>query len=184
MKKSDILEIKNLLITEKNIGILKNKENKIYNIKKLLGNNNLTQSQSIRFGNVFQDFIINIAKKYGAVIHYNEKIIKIGKKNKDVDVCFTFKGVTYYFECKTNLNLDSEKSKSTDEKVEYIHNFIKSEHNNLISGVLTCWYSPNSNIYNKLLTKVYYMSEFFDIFNVDIDENDYNKIMLELGTKL
>ena len=53
------LDIKSLLITEKNLSYLKEKDDNSFNIKKLLGVN-LTQSQANRFGNMFQNFIKDV----------------------------------------------------------------------------------------------------------------------------
>ena len=59
MKKIDI---KSLLINEKNILTLKKNKNKSWNIKRLLGVD-IDQSQSVRFGNMFQNFIKSTRKR-------------------------------------------------------------------------------------------------------------------------
>ena len=122
---------KKILLTEENIDYLKDEKIESWNIKKLLGIN-LTQSQSIKFGFVFQTIVKELIISAGGVI-IDKRFIDIyntgnsGKKNKglkDVDILFSMNNIIYYFEMKTNLNLDSEKSKSTDIKVADITNWV------------------------------------------------------------
>ena len=49
--------IESALINDQNIIKMKLKDIDAYNIKKLLDNPNLTQSQSIKFGKVFETFL-------------------------------------------------------------------------------------------------------------------------------
>jgi len=64
MKKIDI---KSIVINEENINGLQDKNDDSFNIKKLLGVS-LTQSQSIKFGNTFQNIIKDIATSVGAEV--------------------------------------------------------------------------------------------------------------------
>ena len=103
------------------------KDNTDFNVKRLLNNNKLNQSQSIRFGKIFEKFIKDLIKSRGYEL-INEGLIdvyetgsKTNKGKKDLDICFIKEETIYYFESKLNLNLDSEKSKATDNKISDIN---------------------------------------------------------------
>jgi hypothetical protein len=142
-------DIQSLLISENNIHNLRYIPNDDWNVKKLLGVN-IDQSQAIRFGSVFQQFIKDLVKACGGQIIeesfldvYQKSIDETNKGKKDVDIWFTFNSKMYYFEAKTNLNLDSEKILATDKKVEDIYNYIQENNSDIevVNGVLTCWYT-------------------------------------------
>jgi hypothetical protein len=190
---NDVQKIKNVLITEKNIQNLQPKEvgEYDYNIKKLLNNNRLDQSQSIRFGNMFENFIKDLADSLGAIlldkkfldIYYTNS--KTNKGKKDVDICFTYNDIIYYFECKTNLNLDSEKSKATDKKVGDIIEFLEKENNKtVIGGVVSCWYEFEEKLPNSLKSKLFFFKDIINIFNLNLSKNEYYDILKEFGNKI
>ena len=188
MIEKEINIIKELLITEKNKEILQKKENKDWNIKKLLGREDLNQSQSIIFGKqIFEKLIKDIAEKYNSKIS-NKLILDIydtGNSNqkgkKEMDIYFEYNDVNYYFECKTNLNLDSEKSKATDKKVGDIFDYLrKTETKPVDGGVLSCWYEKENKLPIKV-KNVFYMKDFFRIFNLDISKDEYYNIFLDFG---
>jgi hypothetical protein len=49
-----------------------------------------------------------------------------------------------------------------------------------VSGCLTCWFD-SENVVNKLKTKIYHMKDFFDIFNLDIEKDEYYDTFKEFG---
>jgi hypothetical protein len=188
MKKIDI---KSLLINEKNINLLKKNENLSWNIKRLLGVD-LDQSQSIRFGNMFQDFIKSIvidaggevlSQKFADVYGVGET--KQNKGQKDVDIWFKFNNKMYYFEAKTNMDLDSEKSKSTDTKVDAISSWMKSNYpeQEVVSGVLSCWYTKEVGLPVKV-KNVFYMENIFQILDIEFSKQDYYDLMINFGKSL
>ena len=61
------IDIKSIVINESNINSLKDENKDSFNIKKLLGVE-LTQSQSIRFGNIFQKIVKDIVKSAGGIV--------------------------------------------------------------------------------------------------------------------
>lgn len=188
-------ELKNILITKDNIKTLEKRDNKSYNIKKLLSNNNIDQSQSIRFGNLFQDFIMKSIKMAGGeiidigYINVTDKEVNNSRNNKDkkdIDILFKYDNITYYYEVKTNLNLDSEKYKATDVKVKEITRaLIANNHDPKIKhSILTCWYENEYKLPIKVKTNITFMKDIFKILNIDCNKEDYYTLMKEFGEKI
>jgi len=182
-------KLHNVLITEKNISSMRKKIKDDYNLKKLLGNNNLDQSQSIRFGNIFQDVIKDFACSCGAIVSgehfldiYNKGTdVKNNKGHKDMDIFFEYNNVIYYFECKTNLDLDSEKSKATNKKVIDIIDYLGNrEIKKVVGGVLSCWYEKEEKLTVKV-DNVFFMKDLFNILKYEISKDKYYNIMKEYG---
>jgi hypothetical protein len=104
------------------------------------------------------------------------------KGKKQLDVCFIKNDIIYYFECKINMNLDSEKSKQTDAKIKLITEYLKNKYNKqVISKVITCWYNKHKGLLNKIKTNVIFMNEFFDLIDYNTDEIKYYKMMEDFG---
>lgn len=184
------LDIKSLLITEKNLSYLKEKDDNSFNIKKLLGVN-LTQSQAIRFGNMFQNFIKDVITSAGGEV-VNQQFADIygtgtksNKGKKDVDIWFKYDNKIYYFEVKTNLDLDSEKSKATDSKVDAISSWMKSNYKDcdVVSGVLSCWYTKETGLPVKV-KNVFYMGDLFKILDIRLSSDEYYSIMKDFGKEI
>ena len=49
--------MRDLLINENNIKIMQDEKKPYFNVKKLLNNDNLTQSQCVKFGDLFQKYV-------------------------------------------------------------------------------------------------------------------------------
>ncbi len=185
-------DIKNLLINEKNIKLLEKKENTSFNVKKLLGVD-VDQSQSIRFGNLFQDFIKSLVTSVGGVVIdvqfldvYETGNTKNNKGLKDMDIWFNFKNKMYYFEAKTNLDLDSEKSKATDTKISDITKSLMDNNQEVevVAGVLSCWYEKEAGLSVKVKTNVCYIKDIFNILGIECSKEDYYNLMKEFGAKI
>ena len=185
------IDIKSIIINESNISYLSDIGGDSFNIKKLLGVN-LTQSQAIKFGNMFQNMIKDIIKSAGGEVLsqqfadvYGVGDSKSNKGQKDVDIWFTLNNKMYYFEAKTNLDLDSEKSKATDNKVRAIAEWMKSNYPNyeIISGVLSCWYTKEFGLSVKV-KDVFYIEDLFKILNIECSGDEYYQIMRDLGKSL
>jgi len=181
--------MREFLINDKNIKLMSVKKNTDFNIKKLLNNDKLDQSQSIRFGKLFEKFIKDLAKSKGYQI-INEKLIdvfntgtKTNKGKKDLDICFTKDNTIFYFESKTNLNLDSEKSKATDKKIFDITNFLIKENKDedIYSGLITCWYEKEEGMNIKTKTNLLFMKDFFKLIGIETTKDEYYSIMSDFG---
>jgi hypothetical protein len=181
--------MRDLLINDKNVVLMSKINNVDYNVKRLLNNNNLTQSQSIKFGKVFEGFIKDIVKTQGGEL-INEEYVdvyeigtKTNKGKKDLDICFIKGDTIYYFESKMNLNLDSEKSKVTDEKISQITNYLVKQNKgmNVVSGLITSWYEREEGMSIKTKTNLFFMKDFLQIVGVDMGKNEYYEMMSDFG---
>ena len=189
MKNIELIE--SCLINDDNLSLLTDKKLNCYNLSKLLGCK-LSQSQSIRFGKVFERFIKNILSSKGIIV-IDETIFDIYETNsttiknkKDVDLLFILNDILYYFEIKTSLFLDSEKSKQTDIKITDITSYFVNRLNeyackSIISGCLTCWFEYEPNMKKTIKSNVYYMKDLFNLIDVDISRNEYYDVMKKLG---
>jgi hypothetical protein len=186
-----IIMFSKIVLDEKNIETLKKKQKKdSFSIKTLLGNNTLTQSQCIRFGHVFENILKDtLSHENIEVLDTRFLYLNTKGKKKEADLLFKFNNTLYYFEAKTNLNLDSEKCIATDNKISDITNYLNNnksefECDNVVSGCITCWYETNKELNNKLKTKIFFMKDFFELINYKVTQIDYNKAMLLLGEKI
>ena len=185
------IDLKSIILTEKNIDSLRTREDRTFNIKKLLGVS-LTQSQAIKFGNIFQNIIKDIVKNAGGEVLtqqfadvYGVGDTKLHKGHKDVDIWFKIEDRMYYFEAKTNLDLDSEKSKATNNKVDDITRWMKKTYPDFIvvSGILTCWWTREEGLPVKV-QNVYFMEDFFNIIDVPMTKKEYYNLMIEFGKSI
>lgn len=115
--------------------------------------------------------------------------IGIKKTKKEIDLLFKINKTLYYFEAKTNLNLDSEKCVATDKKITNITNYLKSHIDdfkckNVVSGCITCWYSFDKRLHNKLKVNIFYMKDFFKLIQYEATEKSYYGYMVELGEEI
>lgn len=184
-----------IVLTDKNIKALQKKQKKqSFSIKTLLGLDTLTQSQSIRFGHVFED-ILKDSLTYNNIEVLDTRFLYLEtkgdskRKKTEADLLFRFNKTLYYFESKTNLNLDSEKCVATDKKINDITNHLISHMkefkcDNIISGCITCWYEADIKLHNKLKTKIFFMKDFFELIHYNVTEREYNNTMLKLGEKI
>lgn len=183
------LNLKDILITEQNIKSMVKNNYDDFNVKKLLNNYSLTQSQNIRFGKVFECFIKDIITNMGYELINKELIdvyqtnTKTNKNKKELDICFIKDDTVYYFECKVNLNLDSEKSKATDRKVLDITNYLINENPNkkIYSGILTCWWDKEVGMNIKTQTNLIFIKDLFELIGVKSNKDYYYKVMSDFG---
>jgi len=184
--------IESALINDQNIIKMKLKDIDAYNIKKLLDNPNLTQSQSIKFGKVFETFLKTLIVNRGfELIHtgfldVNNEGLSTKKGKKELDICFKHNNTIIYLEGKTNLNLDSEKSKITDGKILNITNYLKGNNEGMpvFNGIITCWWEKEPSLSITPKTKVMFMKDFFHILGFNITKDEYYNLMCEFGNKI
>lgn len=189
----NIEKIREILINDKNINLMSVRENLDFNVKKILNNNYLSQSQSIRFGKIFENFLKNIIKENGYTL-INEELVDIHKKGlnrnkdkKDLDICFIKDDTIFYFESKINLNLDSEKSKVTDKKISEINEYLVNENKkmNVNSSLITCWWEKEEGMSVKTNTNLLYMRDFFKLLEIEnITSYDYYDMMSDFGNSI
>lgn len=184
--------MRKLLINSSNIELMSIKENTDFNVKKLLANNRLDQSQCIRFGKIFENFLKQLikSKEYTLI---NEDLVdvystgsKTSKGKKDLDICFIKDDIIYYFESKLNLNLDSEKSKATDKKITEITDYLKEQNSekSIFSALITCWWEKEEGMYITTKTNLLFMRDFFEILDIEVTKEEYYKLMAEFGSMI
>lgn len=165
------------------------KINKDYDSFSYLIDKDINQSQSIQIGCRMEKFIRKI------ILELNKNIKDIKQKNqknqKEKDHLFidTENKIIYYAELKANLNLDTEKSKSTYEKCLLIKNELEEKYpeyeikwcllgfryltNNLISTNIRNKYSViNNNLFG--------INNYFEMFNINFrfkNEDDYKNFI-------
>ena len=197
-KENNIDFISNIFITNENIDYLNQKPKKKtnYNIKKLLNNYSLTQSQQIYFGIQFEKNIKKILKQLGYKTLYDENLVQLfnndkkevkNKGKKDIDLCFIINNVIYYFEVKTNLYLDTEKAYVSDKKMRLLKDYILDEYPNyeLVVGCLTAWYNYEKEMTIRPHYKIYFMNEFFNIIRLNnITKQEYECMLHRIGQKI
>jgi hypothetical protein len=111
-----------LKIIDNNIYLKTYKNNKKIDKNSLcyLLDQKLQQSDCIKLGIAIEKIFIDIIKNYTDYIDIKSMNIK-NKKEKDHLFLDKNNKIVYYAEFKSNLNLDSEKSKITSLKCNYIH---------------------------------------------------------------
>jgi hypothetical protein len=181
--------MREFLINDENVDLMKVKENSDFNVKRLLNNDKLDQSQSIRFGKLFESFIKKLIKSKGYTL-INEGLLdidKIGLKGnkgkKDLDICFIKDGNIFYFESKLNLNLDSEKSKVTDDKISKITDYLISENKDMtvFSGLITCWWEKEEGMSITTKTNLLFMKDFLELLGINETKDSYYNMMSDFG---
>ena len=143
------------------------------------------QSICIKLGTIFERsinyYINNNEINVDNMITIHPKI-----NNKQIDCIFKKDNTIYYFEIKNNINLDTEKSKAVYDKVLEIEKYLKNLYpeSKIISGILTMRFSNRDiinrcNIVKKPIDKliIYGYTDFFSIFNLDMDE-EYFMILI------
>jgi hypothetical protein len=181
--------MRDFLINEDNVKLMGVKENIDFNVKRLLNNNKLDQSQSIRFGKIFENFIKSLIKSKGYKL-INEELIdvygtgsKTNKGKKDLDICFIKDDNIFYFESKLNLNLDSEKSKATDDKISEITDYLITENKDIsvFSGLITCWWEKEEGMSITTKTNLLFMKDFLELLDIKSTKEEYYTMMSDFG---
>ena len=158
----------------------KDDENSICYLLKNTLNISLTQSNCIKIGVFIENFIKDI------ILSYNHNIISIKEKNKkgekEKDHLFLDEKnkIVYYAEIKTNLNLDSEKSKETVKKIIQIKDELKNKYKDhtikyyLVSGRYLNNNEINKKIinkYNEIKDNIKGINDYLNEFNISFKFN-------------
>lgn len=167
---------------EKNIIKAQKKKKEDGSFGELLFKSFSLQSVNIKMGHVIErswkKFVSSVE---GASIDSVNMI-----EGSQVDILFDYNGTKYYFESKNNLNIDTEKTIATKNKVEKIKDFLLKENNNVVAKILMNRYSSNetAKFYKSPITKndIYGYSQFFNIFGIEVTKEDWEDFFLEVGT--
>jgi hypothetical protein len=111
----------------------------------------------------------------------------LSRYGHQLDLLFRYRKTIYYFEIKSNLNLDTEKSKSVVNKLRKLKRTLKKQYpkSNIVSAVLSARYSRGESIRNIKHpirpSHVYGYSDFFDIFNVPSSPTHWKRMFKRVG---
>lgn len=134
----------------------------------------LSQSDCIKLGNAVEKILCEFILEFSNLFNIKQRNFK-GKKEKDHLFCDYTNKIIYYAELKGNLNLDTEKSKSTYIKCLHIVNELKSMYPKydikwclLGYRYITYNHMPNNIRRKYLLIKnnVIGINEYFDLLNI------------------
>jgi competence protein ComGF len=141
------------------------------------------QSICIKMGNVLEN-AFNIFVKENAE---NLKESEASIRGHQLDLYFKYEDTIYYFEVKSNINLDSEKGPATIDKVNDIKSYLKDKYGeNVVAKVLVSRHATAKNltnvnraIFNK--DSVIGYAEFFKIFGVEVSKNEWEDFFKKVG---
>ena len=155
-----------------------------------------SQSDCIKFGNavesIFRDLVIHLST-------FNLKNCKPkniqGKKERDHLFCDHNKKIIYYAELKSNINLDTEKSKATSKKCLEIVEELKKEYKNyeIRWCLFACRHLLYEDIpsvikrkYTSISDNVYGVNQFMSMMGINyvFSEENYIKFLNYMGDKM
>lgn len=167
--------------------IIKPNINKINGSIKELVDVQLTQSQLIRLGLCLEKSIVDILKTIHSVEVMNVKKLD----NIQLDLLFKYNGIIYYFEIKSNINLDSEKCDKVRNKISRVKQLLFEKYRcRIISGVLCLRFHNFNHISRKKFIKpmlrdvVIGYETFFNIFDIKMSQERWNRIFKHISTTL
>lgn len=165
----------------------------------LLGSVPSQHSIWIKLGRNFEEWFKVVAEDCGMIL-LQDGVVKnvIGDKSKDIDFIFKCEEdeTIYYYEDKSNLELDTEKLPATISKVKSIHKYLEKTYPGYtIKSSIFHWSIWNKDeLPNKYNTKikecmengvdVSWPEDLFKILNTKITEEEYNSMFKEMGVKL
>lgn len=159
------------------------KANKQKNIDKnsliYLINRNATQSQIIKMGIALEKILNELITTH---TEYETIIEKESKVQKDMFFKHKTKKIIFYGELKSNINLDTEKSKATIEKINRVSNEIKTKYTNfeIYSFLINLRYLNKKDIPTQIINKYHNkisiigINEFLNWFKFIQFENEIN----------
>lgn len=192
------ITLKSLLDEINNIKYLEkccNNNNKDFNsLSYLIDEISLSQSECIKMGLLMEEYVQNIIQLYTNTIETIKKSNAKGKKERDHLFINKSDKIIYYAELKSNLNLDTEKSKSTYKKCLTIVNELQLEYPDyeikwcLLGIRYIASKSIPSIIFNKysfIKDNLYGINDYFKMFDIDyyFNEEDYKTLINKIAIK-
>lgn len=126
-KKINLLDLNDLINRNVYIKNCKSNKTKDKNSLSYLIDKNLSQSDCIKLGIGIEKFLVDLVVEYSKLENIKEKNIK-GQKEKDHLFIDKDNKIVYYSELKANINLDTEKSKTTYTKCLEIVKTLREEY--------------------------------------------------------
>lgn len=175
---------KNFLNKKKNKKI----KNNIYSMSYIV-NRNMSQSQCIKLGLILENIFRDIILEYSNYTNIKEKNSKNVREKDHLFLDLKNKTV-YYAEIKTNMYLDTEKSKATEEKCSLIRKELVEKYPEFkIKSKLVCLRYTDiipKTILNKYKEKVYNVNEYFKSLGIKISfqEEKYKIFINYIANKM
>jgi len=153
-----------------------------YNARKLYGIPTLTQSDSIRLGNLVEYVLANIVNhsKVGKLVKLSriltESILESkAKKEKQIDLLIEFEQDFLYLEIKSNAELDSEKWPHTVTKIGVVSEAIAAQCGKPCEArILTPWYNIEKDMAHQYKKKeIMFVSEYFQRIGIDMSREEW-----------
>ena len=177
-------EINNIDYIEK---CCNNKKKEFNSLSYLLDDDiNLSQSECIKLGKLMEEYYTHIIMKHTTFTNIKPKNKK-GMKERDILFIDKEKKDVYYSEIKSNLNLDTEKSKATVNKCVYIVNELQEQYPSydikwclLGSRYVNINEIPKTILrrYKDIKNNVYGSNEFLNLFGINFKFNNKDYRML------
>ena len=157
---------------------------------------NLSQSNKIKLGIVLEKILTDYVLKNNVNLENIKTHTKKGEKEKDHIFKDEKNKIIYYAELKSNLNLDTEKSKSTTEKCLFILNELRKNYTDytikmyLVSlRYLNKQDIPNFiiNKYQNILSNICGLNDYLISLNIDNtfkNENEYSLLLKYIVKKI
>lgn len=154
----------------------------------------LSQSDCIKLGYAIEKIFYDIVREKTNLIDIKKKNKK-GVKEKDHLFMDNIKKIIYYIEFKSNLNLDTEKSKSTYEKCVEISKELKNQYKDYEINwcLLGCRYVNKEEIprkikikYKPILNNLFGINEYLEMLNVSINltKKSYRELLNNICNKM
>lgn len=186
-----LLEFSSLIENNSYIKNCKSNKKKDINSLSYLIRRELSQSDCIKLGTGLEKIFYDIVLQYTNLIDIKPKNKK-GKKEKDHLFCDEINKIIYYSEFKSNINLDTEKSKSTYQKCLNIVNELEEKYSDYTIkwGLVACRYISNVAIPNKLKHKyviikknLFGINDYLNLLNINknFTSTSYSKFVNKLA---
>lgn len=154
----------------------------------------LSQSECIKLGKACESIFEDTVIKFTKLTNIKPKNKK-GKKEKDLLFLKKDEKIIYYCEAKGNINLDTEKSKSTYKKCLHIVEELKQQYpdHTINWCLLSVRYIDNSEIpeilkhkYQEIKDNLFGINEFLEMFNINFKftKETYKKYINLIADKM
>lgn len=172
----NISDLNKLIINNNYVINCKSNKNKDSSSISSLIKKKLSQSECIKFGIAIEKIFLDIVLNYTNLKNIKVKN-KIGIKETDHLFSDDNKKIIYYAEFKSNINLDTEKSKSTYTKCLIIKEELKNKYPDYKINwcIVACRYTNKNKIPNNLINKyiivknnMYGINDYLKLLNINI----------------
>ena len=148
------------------------------------------QSFNIRIGTLMEKVYNDFVSKFA--INLKEKCDLKKIKSKQIDILFEKDNLIYYFESKTNVNLDTEKSKATYNKIKMIHKLLSEKFQSCkLQSFVLCSRFDRTEKYNKYVKTDYLplsmikgYADFFELFDTIVTTEEWEGFFKMIGSRV